>query len=219
MQDFKPFVYGDANLLAMIIGGRNAEQVAENICDCYGNAEKFGGDGDGGALKEWYDDIQFQDLLKFEGVTERAARAIMAALEIGRRINTRAALGTERKLNDPRKVYDYFRPLMLGKAQEEFHVCYLNVKNQLLGEREIARGNIAACPVSIQEIMKWGIRFGAASLILVHNHPSGDPTPSDTDIRLTRKTAAAGDLMGMQVVDHVIIGRNSYTSLHDMDII
>ena len=195
-------------LLAMIIGGRSAETVAENVINRYGTDSR----------RQWYDDADALDFLECEGVTERSAKAIAAALEMGRRIaHTKAAEGE--KMNDPCKVCEYFKPFLADASQENFYAVYLNVKNALIGVQRISIGNIAAAPVDIKEVMRWGIRYKAWGIILVHNHPSGDPTPSDSDIRLTRKFAAAAELLDMKVLDHVVIGRNGFKSLHDLDII
>lgn len=195
-------------LLAMVIGGRNAETVAENVMNRYGTDSR----------RQWYDDADALDFLECEGVTERSAKAIAAALEMGRRIAHTKAAEVEH-MNEPKKVFEYFKPFLADTSQENFYTLYLTVKNRLIGVQRIAIGNIAAAPVDIKEVMRWGIRYKAYGIILVHNHPSGDPTPSDSDIRLTRKFGAAAELLDMNVLDHVVIGRDKFASLHDLDII
>lgn len=91
----------------------------------------------------------------------------------------------------------------------------MNVKNRLLGEKEISIGSLNAAPVDMKEALKWGIRYKAYGLILVHNHPSGDPSPSREDISLTGKFARAARLLDMEVLDHVIIGDGDYVSLSE----
>ncbi len=168
---------------------------------------------------EWHGDLNWHDLEEIKGIGRDKAITICAAIELGRRISHRTSAHEAEHMNEPRKVFQYFVDTVWDQTQEEFHVCYLNVKNKLLGEQKISIGNIAAAPVDVKEVLRWGIRYKAYGLILVHNHPSGDPTPSDSDIRLTRKFAAAAELLDMRVLDHVIIGGRKFTSLHDLDII
>ena len=169
--------------------------------------------------KEWHGDLNWRDLEEIKGIGRDKAITICAAIELGRRISHRASEREVEHLNEPRKVFRYFVDNVWDQSQEHFFACYLNVKNRLLGAQRISIGNIAAAPVDIKEVMRWGIRYKAYGIILVHNHPSGDPTPSDSDIRLTRKFAAAAELLDMKVLDHVVIGGRKFVSLHDLDLI
>lgn len=91
----------------------------------------------------------------------------------------------------------------------------LECQNQLLGWKEITKGNVSAAPIDIQEALKWGIRYKARGLILVHNHPSGDPEPSDEDIAVTKAFVKAARILDMEVLDHVIIGDGIFVSLRE----
>ena len=162
-----------------------------------------------------FDDLHWRDLLDIKGIGPDKAVTICAAIELGRRLSYRY---DKRKLPDfstPDSVSRFFMERLRHENQEHFLVAFVNVKNRLLGYREISVGNLNAAPVDIKEAMKWAIRYKAAGLILLHNHPSGDPEPSDSDVDVTRTFAAAAKLLDMQVLDHVIIGDGLFVSLHE----
>ena len=114
--------------------------------------------------------------------------------------------------NDPRKVYQAYRTLS-QKDAEEFHVIYLDAKNNVIGARMISRGSLTGAPVHPREVFKLAIIKNAASIICVHNHPSGNPDPSYDDIQVTEKLILAGKILRINVLDHIIIGDNCF---HDM---
>ena len=105
------------------------------------------------------------------------------------------------------------------ETQEHFCVAYTNVKNRLIGWKEISIGGLNAAPADVKEAMKWAIRYKAYGLILVHNHPSGYPEPSKEDIELTKNFAEAAKFVDCEVLDHVIIGDGIYTSLRERGVI
>ena len=117
-------------------------------------------------------------------------------------------------MKTPGKVFNHFEYLKAAE-QEHFIVCFLNVKNRLLGYKEISIGNLNAAPADIKEAMRWALRFKANGLILVHNHPSGDPEPSQADIHLTKSFAKAANLLDMTVLDHLVIGDGIFVSLQE----
>lgn len=173
--------------------------------------------GEGGV--RWYEDLDWRDLQDISGIGKDKAITICAAIELGRRLTAYHDKQALLLLNAPDKVARFFMERLRHEMQEHFHVCYLNVKNRLLGEKEISIGSLHAAPVDMKEALKWGIRYKAHSLILIHNHPSGDPEPSRDDIRLTRHFARAAEILDMEVVDHVIIGDGVYVSLHDRNVV
>ena len=120
-------------------------------------------------------------------------------------------------VRDPEAAYRLVRPVMTaatsGDAQETFFVLLLDTKNRIIGApRECCRGLLDQCPVHPREVFREAVRQNAASLILAHNHPSGDPTPTEEDIDITRRLIEAGEILGIRVVDHVICGRPSDTT-------
>lgn len=137
---------------------------------------------------------------------EAAAHArLLAAIELGRRgAIWRAQERTA--LNDPESVVDLCAPRMRGFDREHFWALALDTKNGLIKVLQVSIGSLAVSIVHPRELFKDAISVSASSVILVHNHPSGDPTPSASDIQLTRRLAAAGRLLGIEVLDHVVIG-------------
>ena len=173
--------------------------------------------GEGGV--HWYEDLDWRDLQDISGIGKDKAITICAAIELGRRLTRYHDRRELLHLSSPDKVAGFFMEKLRHETQEHFHVCYLNVKNRMLGEREISVGSLHTVEADLKEAMKWGIRYKAHGLILIHNHPSGDPEPSCDDIRMTRHFARAAELLDMEVLDHVIIGDGVYTSLHDRNVV
>jgi DNA repair protein RadC len=145
------------------------------------------------------------------GVGVAKAVAIHAALELGRRM---AAEGREdgMPVRSPRDVVAYFAPRMEDLPVEEFHVAVLDSQHRLERDITVTRGILNSSLVHPREVFREAIAERAAAVILVHNHPSGDPSPSDDDRKVTEQLVAAGRLLDIPVHDHVIIGRGRYTS-------
>lgn len=161
------------------------------------------------------DGINWMDLMSIDGMTKAKAVQVCAAIELGRRL---ACQCNKREMPDfsfPDSVARFFMERLRHETQEHFLVAFVNVKNRLLGYKEIGVGNMSAAPVDIKEAMKWAIRYKAAGLILVHNHPSGDPEPSANDLQVTTSFAAAAKLLDTEVLDHIIIGDGVFVSLHE----
>lgn len=112
-------------------------------------------------------------------------------------------------------VFDMYHPTLGIERQENFIVLLLDVKNRLIKERHISRGSLTASIVKPREVLSAAVTEMAAGIILVHNHPSGDPTPSQDDLDVTSRIANAGKIIGIKVLDHVIIGSGCYVSLAD----
>ena len=150
--------------------------------------------------------------LKKLGFTENQAVKISAVFEIARRWSVHT---DDRKLNfsQPQAVYDYMFPRVRGFQKERFSVLILDTKNNIIKEELISIGSLNASIVHPREVFKAAIENSAASIILVHNHPSGDPAPSREDLYLTQKLTEGGKLLGIDVLDHVIIGEGKYKSL------
>jgi len=122
-------------------------------------------------------------------------------------------------LSSPAEVYEAFAPLMEDLRHEVFRVALLDAQNALLRDRVVSEGTLSASLVHAREVFKLAILESAASVILLHNHPSGDPTPSREDVRLTRQLVECGRLLELPVHDHVIIGRDRFASLAERGII
>lgn len=166
-----------------------------------------------------FEDLDWRDLTAIKGIGPDKAVTICAAVELGRRLSSRHDKRRLTCLNTPGKVADFFMERLRHTSQEYFYTCYLNVKNRLLGYKEITVGSINAAPVDLKEILRWGIRYKAYGIILVHNHPSGYPEPSEEDIQVTKQAAKAAKLIDMEILDHVIIGDGIYVSLRKRGIL
>jgi DNA repair protein RadC len=156
----------------------------------------------------------FGELCGERGVGEAKAAQVKAALELGRRLLSTQA--EERAtVHSPQDVANLVMADMDLLDQEHLRVLLLNTKNQVLAMPEIYKGNVNSTLVRVGELFREAIREGCPALIVVHNHPSGDPTPSRDDVEMTRQMVEAGQLLGIDVLDHIVIGRQSYISLRE----
>lgn len=144
------------------------------------------------------------------GVTTGQATRLASAFELGRRGAWSAPHRGMRCL-DPATVADVMRDVV-HEEHEEFHVVLLDVRGRLLGRRLVARGSLTQCPVSPRDALRPAVRDGAHGVVFVHNHPSGDPSPSFEDTDLTERLRAAAELVGILARDHVIVATSGYYS-------
>jgi DNA repair protein RadC len=199
----------DAELLALQLGsgrrGKSAVDVAREMLADYGSLADV-------ASRE------VAELARVPGVGRAKAARLVAAFELTRRLRARTP-GVRTRLSSPAEVYAAFGPLMEDLRREVFRVALLDAQNGLLRDRVISEGTLSASLVHPREVFKPAILESAASVILLHNHPSGDPTPSREDIRLTRQLVEAARLLDLRVHDHVVIGRGRFVSLAERGII
>jgi DNA repair protein RadC len=192
-----------AELLAILIGsgggGRSALDVAQAIL-AYGN----------GSLERIAREPA-SALMQLPGVGEAGAARVRAALELGRRVE-RYRRDEKAPLRSPRDVYDVFAPRLRDLPVEELHVGLLDTQCRLERTVLVTRGILNSSLVHPREIFREVVVGEAAAIVLVHNHPSGDPTPSTDDREATEQVAAAGNVLGIPLRDHVIIGRGRYLS-------
>jgi len=149
-----------------------------------------------------------------KGIGSAKAAGIKAALEISRRLTGKKwEAGTP--LRSSEDVFRHFRGSLEKEAREIFYVVLLNNKNRRIREVKISEGSLTASLVHPREVYNPVIRESAAAVIFVHNHPSGDPAPSPEDLEITRRLKEVGEVMGVRVLDHVVIGRGRYFSFSD----
>jgi DNA repair protein RadC len=148
------------------------------------------------------------------GLAPRAAAVVDAALELGRRA-TAVPLRPGEPVRDAAAVWAHFRGRLPQRERELFAVLLLDGKNRVRAEVAVSEGTLTAALVHPREVFRPAIRGGAAAVILVHNHPSGDATPSAEDAAITERLRQAGDLLGIRVLDHVVIGAGGYVSMAD----
>ena len=157
----------------------------------------------------------FVELCGERGLSEAKVCQLLAALELGRRF---VSLAPEERasIHSPQDIANLVAAEMATLDQEHLRVLLLNTRNEVLGIQEIYVGNVNSSMVRVAEVFRPAIRDNAPSIIVVHNHPSGDPTPSAEDVAITRELIAAGELLGIQLLDHLVIGSgNRYVSLNE----
>lgn len=158
--------------------------------------------------------LPISDLLKFKGIGQAKGLMIIAALELGNRKRNQDAMVRE-KVAGSRDVFELFHGEMADAQYESFWVLLLNRANRVIRKINISEGGISGTVADPKKIFKMSLEHNASSLILCHNHPSGNTQPSEADIRLTRKLKEAGLLLDMPVLDHLILGGESYFSFAD----
>jgi DNA repair protein RadC len=162
-------------------------------------------------------DLARADLLELtaqRGIGAARAAQLVAAFELGRR-SLVDGLSGRWTVRAPRDVADRLGPQLGALEREELHILLLNAKNVVLRQTLVYRGNVSAAVVRIGELFRDAVRAQAAGLIVVHNHPSGDPEPSPDDLHLTAEAVAAGRLLDVAVLDHIVIAAGGYVSLRD----
>ena len=155
-----------------------------------------------------------RELMGLPGVGRTKAAALVAAIEVGRRISRRR-LREGDAIRSPEDVFRHFETRLRHANQEHFVVLLLDGRHRVLGEEIVSLGTLTASLVHPREVFRPAIRASAAALILVHNHPSGDPEPSPEDRTVTERLASAGELLGVPVLDHVVVAERGFRSLRD----
>lgn len=153
-------------------------------------------------------------LARVSGIGPSKAARIVAAIELGRRAIERP-LPRGARIGSSREVDAALRPRLARAQSEHFIALPLDAKNRAIGEIRIAVGGLTACPVAPSDVFRALVREAAHGVIFVHNHPSGEPTPSAEDVALTERLCRAGELLGVRVLDHVILGHEGYFSFLD----
>ncbi len=163
-------------------------------------------------------DLSLEEMEEIKGVGPAKAVMIKAALELGRRLAT-TPRGETGSITNPRQAAELFMEELRYKKKEYFKVLLLNTKNHVISREEISVGSLNASIVHPREIFSIPLRKSAASVILVHNHPSGDPSPSSEDLAVTGRLVDAGHMLGVNVTDHIIIGDGIYFSFREKGLI
>ena len=192
-------VLGDRELLAVLLGTGSSGQ---SVLDLSGSLLK---DGWHGLSRR-----QSAELLQIKGLGQAKVALLLAALEIGNRVRRQEL---RNQITGPADVVTLVED-MVRLNQEEFRVLFLNTKNQVLAIETVFRGGLDSVEVFPREIFQRAVNRACASIIVVHNHPSGDPQPSRADRSLTKRLEDAGDLLGIPVLDHVVVGKSRHMSIH-----
>lgn len=193
-----PEALSDAELLAIILRtgkkGENAIDMSNRLINEYGLSNLF--------------TCSLKELQKIKGIGPSKAMQILSISELNKRQSL--AKKNIKKITCAEDVFDLYHERLKDEKQEQFIVLALNNKNGIIKEEIISKGVIDSAIIDPREVFKPAIRSSAAKIILVHNHPSGDPLPSKEDQEVTRKLIESGELLGIKVLDHVIIGRDEY---------
>ena len=197
----------DAELLAILLRTGNAS-TGENALDhAHLLLKQFGG-------LRGIDSAPVGELRALKGIGSAKIAQLKAGLEMGRRLGrTRWEAGSP--LRSSEDVFRHFRERLQKETHEIFYVILLTNKNRKIREVKISEGSLTASLVHPREVYNPVIRESAAAVIFVHNHPSGDPSPSPEDLEITRRLKEVGELMGVRVLDHVVIGHDHYFSFND----
>ncbi|MFO7983257.1 MAG: DNA repair protein RadC [Desulfuromonadales bacterium] len=195
----------DAELLALVLrtgdasSGMSALDHARQLIASFGSLQKLAR-------------TTTAELCTVKGIGPAKAAEVQAVFEIARRHGTEA-LEQGAQYASPVEVFRHFHPRLCDHKKESFIALLLDSKNRLIREVTISEGSLTASIVHPREVFSPVIRESAAAVLFVHNHPSGDPTPSSEDIEITTRLRDAGTLMGVRVLDHIIIGREKFVSL------
>ncbi len=205
LRDYGPSALSDAELVAILlrvgVQGLNVVQLAQKMLLEHG--------GWVGLQR-----LSFEELCHIHGMGEAKAAQVKAALEIGRRLLL-AQPEQRAVITSPADVANLLLLEMAHLEQEHLKVVCLNTKNHVLKHITVYIGSINSSAVRIGEVFKEALKQNAAAIIIAHNHPSGDPTPSSEDIAVTREIVDAGKLLGVDVLDHLVIGQGRWVSLRE----
>ena len=158
--------------------------------------------------------ISANELTGIPGIGPKKAASIISALAIGRRVAT-SPRDKKIRLSSTSGLAEFFMEDMRYSKKEYFKVLMVNVKLEIIGVETVSIGELTGAPVHPRETFEPAIRKGAAAVCFAHNHPSGDPRPSEDDLKITKRLVECGDILGIRVLDHIIIGDGVYTSLKE----
>ena len=191
-------------LLQLILGrgiaGESVVVTAQKLLSQFGSLQKLA-------------EASIEELSSIKGIGLAKATQIKAVFEIGRRLSTQASPYKSKELTDPKKVYQLIKSKLKDYQKEHFYIIALNSRNHSVAE--VSVGSLNASIVHPREVFAEAIKNNAASVIFVHNHPSGDPEPSEGDLVTTKKLVEAGKILEIEVVDHIIVTSNSFLSFKE----
>jgi len=195
-------------LLQLILGrgvaGESVAITAQKLLSHFGSLQKLS-------------EASIEELSSIKGIGLAKAAQIRAAFEIGRRLSTQAPSYKSKELTDPEKVYRLIKSKLRDYHKEHFYIIALNSRNYSIAE--VSVGSLNASIVHPREVFAEAIKNKAASVVFAHNHPSGDPEPSENDLVLTKKLVESGKILGIEVADHIIITKDNFFSFKNKGII
>jgi DNA repair protein RadC len=193
----------DAELLAILLRtgskGKSVIQIAQELIIKNGNLAVLASNS-------------FSRMTEISGIGNDKAATLLAAFELSRRIQSQSKWFSDKKISSPGEIADIFIPILKDELKERFIVVCLNSANKIIKYEVISVGNLNSSIVHPREVFKVAIENNSASIILIHNHPSGNPDPSNEDISITKKIVETGTIMSIPVFDHIIIAGNNFAS-------
>ena len=209
LQKFGAEALSAQELLALVIGRgipkKSVMNIAQELLARFGNVKAIG-------------QATIEELSQIKGIGLAKAAQIKASFELGRREELEPELKNF-DIKDPESVVKAIRASIKDKAKEHFKLILLNPRNKIIGISTISIGTLNASLVHPREVFKDAIMHTAASVVLAHNHPSGDPEPSEDDITITKRLIEAGKILGIEVMDHIIIAKNGFFSFKEKGLI
>lgn len=202
----------DAELLAVIIRSGSQKERAIDIANrvlTYKKTEK--------GIVALYQ-YTISELMQINGIGKVKAIQLLSLAEISKRMS-RANYSMKIRFNSPEIIANYYMEEMRHLKVEQAILLFLDTKCQLIRDMELSRGSVNASITAPREIFLNALKFEAVNIVLLHNHPSGDPMPSREDLNATKRISEAGELIGIKLIDHIIIGDNTYISLKEQGII
>ena len=196
----------DAELIAILIGSGNKKESAVELSKRILSSTKNN--------LNLLGKLSVQQLMQFRGIGEAKAISIIAAMELGRRRRSEEAL-VQVKITSSNSVFELLQPILGELPHEEFWILYLNNSNKIIEQFQVSKGGITGTLVDVRITMKKALELGAVSLILAHNHPSGNLNPSEADKQLTLKLKIASESLDIKILDHIIVTEKSYFSFAD----
>ena len=195
-----PEALSDAELFAIILRtgsrGENVIEMSNRLINEYGLENLF--------------DCSLKELQMINGIGPSKAMQILAISELGKRYND--SKRPIKKISSAKDVYDYFKTILENQNQENFYILMLNTQNHIIKKEFITKGVLDSSIIHPREIFKPAIKNSTSKIILVHNHPSGNPNPSSEDLEVTKQLIEAGKLIDIKILDHVIIGNGGWWS-------
>ncbi len=205
MEAFGPRALADHELLAILLRtgtrDKNVVQLSQDVLNQLESLYRF-------------KHVSMNELMEIPGIGRVKAIEILAAIELGRRIG-QATQVKEGTVMSSSWVGNYLLREMSSLTQEHVVALYLNTKNEIIKKETIFIGSLNTSVAHPREIFKGAVRYSAARIILAHNHPSGNTEPSEADFSFTRRVVDAGEMIGIEVVDHIIVGEKDYLSLRE----
>jgi len=209
LQKFGPEALSAQELLALVIGRgipkKSVMNIAQELLAKFGNVKAIG-------------QATIEELSQIKGIGLAKAAQIKACFELGRRGDLEPEM-INFDIKNPESVVKAIRASIKDKAKEHFKLILLNPRNKIIGISTISIGTLNASLVHPREVFKDAIVHSAASVVLAHNHPSGNPEPSEDDLKITKKLVESGKILGIEVLDHIVIAKNGFFSFKEKGLV